>query len=174
MFSSALSAQTTVAGARLNGTIADPSGAVLPDAKVTVHNTETGSIRETQTTDAGLYDFPNLPVDSYELIIERAGFSSIKRTGILLTVGSLVTIDTSLQVGGITEVVDVVAVTPVVESSRSSTATTISMESVSNLPLNGCWFGELFTARCRQNQPVVKVVRLGWHAEVFPNLGIRE
>src|SRR5262245_58963772 len=142
---SPLSAQTTVAGARLNGTVTDPTGAAVPDANVTVHNTETGLTRETQTTGAGLYDFPNLPVGSYELTMEKAGFSVVKRTGILLTVGALATIDTSLQVGGITEVVEVTEVTPVVESSRSSTATTISMESVSSLPLNGRSFIDLST-----------------------------
>src|SRR5262245_62425979 len=145
LLSNALSAQTTVAGARLNGTVTDPTSAAIPDAKVTVHNTETGLTRETQTTDAGLYDFPSLPVGRYELTIEKTGFSGVKRTGILLTVGALATIDTSLQVGGITEVVEVTEVTPVVESSRSSTATTISMESVSNLPLNGRSFIDLST-----------------------------
>src|SRR5262252_1212841 len=78
LLSTPLYAQTTVAGARLNGTVTDPTGAAVPDAKVTVHNTETGLIRETQTTDAGLYDFPNLPVGSYELTIEKAGFSGVK------------------------------------------------------------------------------------------------
>src|SRR5215470_16685854 len=104
---SPLSAQTTVAGARLNGTVTDPTGAAVPNAKVTVHNIETGLTRETQTTEAGLYDFPNLPVGSYELIMEKEGFSGVKRTGILLTVGALATIDASLQIGGITEVVEV-------------------------------------------------------------------
>src|SRR5213593_2311729 len=113
LLSNALSAQTTVAGARLNGTVTDPTGAAVPDAKVTVHNTETGLTRETQTTGAGLYDFPNLPVGSYELTTEKTGFSSVKRTGILLTVGALATIDASLQVGAITQVVDVIAATPV-------------------------------------------------------------
>src|SRR5262245_18711001 len=145
LLSSSLSAQTTVADARLNGTVTDPTSAAIPDAKVTVHNTETGLTRETQTTDAGLYDFPSLPVGRYELTIEKTGFSSVKRTGILLTVGALTTIDTSLQLGGLTEVVEVTEVAPVVESSRSSTATTISMESVSNLPLNGRSFIDLST-----------------------------
>jgi len=145
LLSNALSAQTTVAGARLNGTVTDPTGAAIPGAKVTVHNTETGLTRETQTTEAGLYDFPNIPVGLYELTIEKAGFSSVKRTGILLTVGALATIDTSLEVGGVTAVVEVVAATPVVETSRSSTASTISMESVNNLPLNGRSFIDLST-----------------------------
>src|SRR5262249_22435788 len=143
LLSNALSAQTTVAGARLNGTVTDPTGAAIPGAKVTVHNTETGLTRETQTTEAGLYDFPNLPVGLYELTIEKAGFSSVKRTGILLTVGATATIDTSLEVGGVTAIVEVVAATPVVETSRSSTANTISMESVNNMPLDGRSFIDL-------------------------------
>src|SRR5262249_44502995 len=92
-----------------------------------------------------LYDFPNLPVGSYELALEKEGFSGVKRTGILLTVGALATIDTSLQLGGITQVVEVTEEAPVVETSRSSTATTITMESVSSLPLNGRSFIALST-----------------------------
>jgi hypothetical protein len=137
--------QSSIGGAALNGTVTDPSGAAIAGAKVTAVNSGTGLTRTTETTNAGLYDFPSLPVGNYDLTIEKAGFSGVKRTGIPLAVGAVVTIDMPLQVGATQEVVSVTAEAPVVETTRSGTATTVNMESVANLPLNGRSFIDLST-----------------------------
>ena len=71
-------AQSTGGASRLNGTITDPTGAVVPTARVVVINSATGLNRETQSTDAGLYEFPNLPVGTYDLTVEKTGFSGSK------------------------------------------------------------------------------------------------
>jgi hypothetical protein len=130
-------AQSEIGGATLNGTVLDPTGAAVPNAKVSVTNTGTGLTRNTQSNDSGLYTFPRLPVGSYDLAIEAQGFKSSKRTGIALNVGSVVTLDINLEVGAAQETVSVTAEVPVVESTRSTTATTVTEQQVRALPING-------------------------------------
>src|SRR3984893_4324572 len=89
LLTSAAFGQSSIGGATLNGTVNDPSGAAIAGAKVTATNSSTGLTRTTATTEAGLYDFPNLPVGTYDLTIEKQGFSSAKRTGVQLAVGSV-------------------------------------------------------------------------------------
>src|SRR5580704_5253877 len=129
--------QSSIGGATLNGTVTDPSGAAIAGAKVTVNNTDTGLTRTTATTEAGLYDFPDLPVGTYDLTVEKQGFSSVKRTGVRLAVGGVATIDTPLQIGTTQETVSVTAETPVVETTRSQTSTVITSQAVADLPING-------------------------------------
>jgi hypothetical protein len=129
--------QSSIGGATLNGTVTDPTGAAIASAKVTANNASTGLTRTTATTEAGLYDFPNLPVGTYDVTIEKQGFSSVKRTGVMLAVGAVVTLDTPLQIGTTQETVSVTAETPVVETTRSATATTVTQQAVSELPVNG-------------------------------------
>jgi hypothetical protein len=137
LFRSLALAQSTGGAARLNGTISDPTGAVVPAAKVTVINNATGLNRQTQSTDAGLYEFPNLPVGAYDLTVEKSGFSGAKRSGIVLTVGGVTTVDLSLQLGAAQQEVSVSAETPPLEVTRSSTAATINERDVADLPING-------------------------------------
>ena len=137
LFTSVAFGQTSIGGATLNGTVTDPSGAAIAGAKVTATNSSTGLTRTTATTEAGLYDFPNLPVGTYDLTIEKQGFSSVKRTGVMLEVGAVATIDTPLQIGTTQETVSVTAETPVVETTRSQTSTVITSQAVADLPING-------------------------------------
>ena len=132
-----LSAQVAVGGASLNGTITDPSGGAVPNANVTVVNTTTGLTRSTTTNDAGLYTFIALPVGTYDLTVEAKGFKTPKRTGIQLQVGAAATIDVRLEVGATQETVTVAAEAPVVETTRSSAASTVTEKAVANLPVNG-------------------------------------
>jgi outer membrane receptor protein involved in Fe transport len=129
--------QSSIGGATLNGTVTDPSGAAIAGAKVTANNASTGLTRTTATTEAGLYDFPNLPVGTYDLTIEKQGFSGVKRSGIQLSVGAVVTINAPLQIGTTQETVNVTAETPVVETTRSATTTTVTQQEVEDLPVNG-------------------------------------
>lgn len=130
-------AQTEVGGASLNGTITDPSGAAVPNAKVSVNNTATGLTRNMQTSDVGLYRFTGLPVGSYDLTVDAPGFKTAKRTEILLQVGASATIDVRMEVGAAQDTVSVVADAPVVETTRSSAASTVTAQAVANLPVNG-------------------------------------
>jgi len=130
-------AQTEVGGASVSGTIMDPSGAAVPNAKVTMINTATGLTRSTLTSDVGLYGFTGLPVGAYDLSVDASGFKSAKRTGLPLQVGAAATLDLRLEVGNAQETVTVAAEAPVVETRRSAAASTVTEKAVANLPVNG-------------------------------------
>ena len=70
LFATTSFAQSQIGGASLNGTVTDPSGASVPNAKVTATNTATGLTRTTQTSDSGLYNFTGLPVGAYDLTVD--------------------------------------------------------------------------------------------------------
>ena len=130
-------AQSQVGGASLNGTVTDASGAAVPNAKVAVTSAATGLTRNTQTSDAGLYVFSGLPVGQYDLTVDAQGFKSAKRTALQLEVGAAATVDIGLEVGTAQETVSVAAEAPVVETTRSSSASNVTEKAVANLPVNG-------------------------------------
>ena len=129
--------QAEIGGATVNGTVTDPTGAAVPNAKVTIGSLQTGLTRATTTNSAGLYSFPQLPAGNYDLTVEASGFKQSKRTGVSLTVGAVATVDVPLEVGGTQETVSVTGELPVVETTRSQTSTTVTSQQVSDLPING-------------------------------------
>ena len=86
-------------GATINGTVTDPSGALIAGAKVTATQTATGSRRTTQTSSAGLYSLSALAAGSYDLTVEAAGFKQNKFAAVPVSVGGVVTLDARLEVG---------------------------------------------------------------------------
>src|SRR3989442_13827165 len=86
------------ATATIEGIITDPNGAVVPQAKVTAKNTETGFTREIQTDESGVYRLPLLPPGTYDLTVNAANFAELKRTGIQLQVGQKLNLDLPLSV----------------------------------------------------------------------------
>ena len=129
--------------AGLNGTVTDSSGAVAPGARVTVTNVDTGARREAISNDAGLYDLPLLPAGNYTIVVSKEGFKQAAREGLRLEVNQITRIDFVLQVGAVTETVEVQASTPLLESSTSSIGYVIESRVVSDLPLNGRNFVQL-------------------------------
>jgi hypothetical protein len=132
-----LPAQSVIGAAALNGTITDPSGAAVPNAKIMVTNTATGLVRATQTSDVGLYNLTGLPVGNYDLSADAPGFKTARRTAIPLQVGAVATIDIRLEVGNVQETVSVESEAPVVETTRTSAAANVTEKAVANLPVNG-------------------------------------
>lgn len=132
-----LLAQSQIGGATLNGTVTDPTGAVIAGAKVVATNPATGFTREANTTSAGLYSFTQLPVGSYDVSVESAGFKTAKQVGVPLAIGAVSTLNIALEVGTSQETVSVNAELPVVETTRSQTSTNVSEKQVSDLPING-------------------------------------
>jgi hypothetical protein len=103
--STPLKAQLTTAS--LGGTVTDSSGAVVPGASVTVRNTGTAFTKNMQSGADGSYLFPVLPIGTYTLTVEKAGFKTYLQSGILLTVNQAVTQGVVLQVGSTSEQVTV-------------------------------------------------------------------
>lgn len=124
-------------GAAVNGTVTDPSGASIADAKVTAIQLATRTERTTRTSSAGLYSFTALPVGTYDLTIEANGFKQAKFAAVEVLVGTVVTLDARLAVGTAQEVVDVTADAPVVETTRTQTATVVNQRAIAELPVNG-------------------------------------
>ena len=129
--------QSEVGGATIAGTVTDPSGAAIANAKVTVTSKSTGFTRTAETNQDGLYNMLRLPVGTYDLTVEASGFKVSKRTGLILAVGAVVTLDTSLVIGAASESVTVTEEVPVIETSRSQTSTTVNQKAVNDLPVNG-------------------------------------
>jgi outer membrane receptor protein involved in Fe transport len=136
LLASAAFAQSSTA--TLNGTISDESGAVIPDAKLTVISVATGQARTTNSNSVGFYTFPLLKPGVYRLRVERQGFTPAEQENVLLQVGDTVVLDLSLKVGGVGETVQVTASTvPLLESGSSSLGEVVNSRTIESLPLNG-------------------------------------
>jgi hypothetical protein len=134
--SARLSAQTT-STAQISGTVADQSGALLPGTEITVTQTETGVTRNTLSNETGAYVLSNLPIGPYRLEATLPGFRNYAQTGIVLQVGSNPVVNVTLQVGQVTETVEVQANAALVETRTTGVGTVIENQRILELPLNG-------------------------------------
>ncbi|HXG47136.1 MAG TPA: carboxypeptidase-like regulatory domain-containing protein, partial [Methylomirabilota bacterium] len=136
-----LAGQTTTAS--ITGQVRDETGAVIPEASLTVTNTETGLARAATTDTNGRYRVQNLPVGSYQVDASYAGFKSVTRSGITLTVGQAATVDITLPVGSVAERVEVTAEAPLVDVNTAVLGGLVDQRAIQDLPLNGRSFIEL-------------------------------
>src|SRR5262245_20246364 len=91
------------------GTVRDAQGAVIPNASVTIHNTQTGADRRRNSSSEGQYVATALPVGTYELTVEKTGFKKVTAQGVRLSVDNRLVIDVVLEVGSVTESFTVMA-----------------------------------------------------------------
>jgi hypothetical protein len=129
--------QTRAAGADLTGIVKDESGAVLPGATVTATNTRTGLVRSTVTEADGRFAVPALPVGTYDVKVELAGFAPQTRERIVLTLGAAVDIEISMQIAATTEVVTVLGETPIVDIEKTEVSNVVEQVQIEALPING-------------------------------------
>src|SRR5260370_13287128 len=94
---------------RISGTVKDSTGAAVINAKVTITNQETKLSRTVKTDDRGFYVAPELPVGAYTVTVEEKGFKTTIKVGNDLVAGARLTVDLTLQVGEVTEKVEVTA-----------------------------------------------------------------
>jgi hypothetical protein len=151
LFSAPVSAQVT--GATLSGTVTDASGAVIPNAQVSIKNTATGVSTDVSTNADGLYTAPNLLPGSYEVTVSATGFATHVQSGITLTVGQQQQLNFTMQVGQATQKVEVTGAAPAVELASSTVGGVVAANTVVELPLNGRDWTQLATL-----QPSVNVV----------------
>ena len=121
----------------ITGTVTDPSGAVIPGAKVTLTNEGTNISATADTSPTGDYTFPNLRAAGYMVQVEAPGFRKSKVQGIQLLLNATVRQDVRLEPGLVEQSVTVTAETPTVNSETSSIAGVVDQHSVQNLPLDG-------------------------------------
>src|SRR5215469_12589056 len=130
-----LKAQVT-AVAQVSGTVADPSGAAVANAQVSMTETDKALTRTTATDNTGRYVFPELPVGPYTLEVKAQGFKDYVQSGIVLVVNNNIQINVAMQVGTLNEKVEVIAETSQVETKETSVASVIDQQRISELPLN--------------------------------------
>src|SRR2546425_8990961 len=127
----------------LRGIVTDKSGAVVPNAAITVTNTNTGEIRTAATNEQGEYVVPELAAGVYEVRIKQPNFKEFVSKGVELHVASTAVVDATLQVGSAGEQVTVQADVVQVETSTGSVGNVIEGNEVRELPLNGRSFAQL-------------------------------
>src|SRR5207247_2078168 len=128
-------AQSTTA--QISGTIKDQSGAVLPGVEVTVTQTATGAKRTAVSNETGNYVLASLPLGPYMLEAALPGFKSYVQSGIVLQVDASPTINIVLEVGQVTDQVEVQSNAALVETHSSGLGTVVDNQRVIELPLNG-------------------------------------
>jgi hypothetical protein len=129
--------------AQVSGTVKDQSGAVLPGVEVTMTQTETGLTRNAITDETGSYALTNLPVGPYRLEAMLPGFRSYVQTGIVLQVSSNPILNAVLEVGQVSEQIEVQADAALVETRSTGVGQVIDNVRVLELPLNGRQTAEL-------------------------------
>ncbi len=127
--------QAAAINGQIEGTVSDASGSVIANAQVTADNTETGFRRLTTTNAEGLYRLPVLPLGSYRLQIEAAGFQTARRENIVINAGSVVVLNQQLQVGTTETAITISDAPPFTEPARTDFGSTLNKNFVENLPL---------------------------------------
>src|SRR5262245_39176366 len=132
---------------QINGTVSDPSGALIPGVEVTATQTATGISRSALTNESGVYVLPSLPVGPYKIEAALPGFRTFSQTGITLEVNSTRVVNVVMEVGQVTETVEVQADATMVESRATGIGTTITNTQILQLPLVG-----------RQSQDLISLI----------------
>ncbi|MEO8369535.1 MAG: carboxypeptidase-like regulatory domain-containing protein, partial [Candidatus Solibacter sp.] len=129
--------------AEVLGTVRDNSGAVIARASITLLNEGTGIQNKAVTGDDGNYTFSNVKIGTYTVSAEAAGFSKAVAKGVVANVNARQRVDLVLQVGAVTETVEVAAAASVLETDSSSRSQLINTKGVVELPINGRSYSDL-------------------------------
>ena len=121
----------------ISGIVTDQQGAVIPGASVEVRNTGTNASFDTSTNEDGRYVAPGMVVGDYEIAVESDGFRRSVRSGVTLQVGQNAEVDVTLEIGQLTEIVEVVGEAPLVDTGGATLGEVIERKRVSDLPING-------------------------------------
>jgi hypothetical protein len=134
-------AQTTTA--QVSGQVTDPTGAMIPQASITITNVDTGLSRKVETSGTGYYVIPLLPPGNYKLTVEKQGFQTAEYPSFILQVNQTLALDVVLKVGMVTQSVRVEAQAPLLQATSSNLGAVITNRAVVDLPLNGRNFTQL-------------------------------
>jgi hypothetical protein len=132
---SATPARAQFDSAQISGVVQDSSGAVLPGVDVILVNIGTKQQRQAVTNDRGLYTFPNVPVGEYNIESTLSGFKPVSRTGVRVNAGVNIRVDIALELGALSETVQVEAATMLVDT--AVIGRTVGAEQLAETPLSG-------------------------------------
>src|SRR6267378_3986278 len=151
-FSFSALAQETTGG--MQGVVKDPSGAVVPNAKVVVTGASLVGSKELETDSSGYYRFANLPPGTYTIIVSANGFNTFKRGGLILEVGHLPTSDIVLEVGSAATTVEVSAAAPLIDTTTTQNLTNVTNDVISNIPHGLSFQSVIQFAPMARNEPL--------------------
>ncbi len=152
-FSSSAFAQETTGG--LQGTVKDPSGAVVPHAQVVVTGTSLVGSKEISTDGSGYYRFANLPPGSYIVTVTATGFRTLKREGIVIEVGHLPSVDLTLEVGTASEIVEVSSAALQIDTTTSRSMTNVTEDVIRLIPHGESFQSVIQFAPSARNEPLM-------------------
>ncbi len=122
---------------QITGVVTDASGAALPNATLQAINTQTNVTYKATANTSGVYTVPFVPPGDYVIQVSSPGFSSLKRSGIVVQVGQTLELNLQLQTGSVDQTITVDAAPPAIDTQSSAVATVIDNQKVTQLPLNG-------------------------------------
>jgi outer membrane receptor protein involved in Fe transport len=145
-------AQETTGG--LQGTVKDPSGAVVPRAQVVLTGTSLAGAKSQDSDNGGQYHFANLPPGVYTVTVKAQGFSELKREGIAIEIGHLPTLDLTLAVGAAGTVVEVSGAAPVIDVTTNTNQTNLTSETLNDTPHGYSFQSVIQYAPMARNEPL--------------------
>ena len=131
----------------IGGLVLDPGGAVVPGVTITATQAATGQVYETSSTESGIYVFPSMITGEYEVTAETPGFKKLSLNEIVVRTATRLALDLTLEIGDVTETVEVTGAAPLLETIESARGDNISVEMMNTLPLftGGIRRGNAFT-----------------------------
>ena len=121
----------------IQGIITDQTGAVVPGVTVTATNKSTGEVRTTTSNEVGIYRLPSLDPGSYDVAAELSGFGRGGRNAVVVSVGASVGVNLTLTAGGVTETVQVLAVSPDIQTEKADLSSVVERQRIVDLPIAG-------------------------------------
>ena len=121
--------------ATITGSVTDPSGAPIPNASVVATDNDRGTRLTARTNDAGIYNVSQAPVGTYNIRVEASGFQAAVEKSVLLVLNQTARIDIKMQVGAISQTVEVSSQAPVLQTETTELSTNIDSKTITDLPL---------------------------------------
>jgi hypothetical protein len=150
LFAATAMAQGTTA--EIVGTVVDNSGGVMPHANVTVTHVATGVKRSMETNTTGEYDFTQLPIGTYSVVVEAAGFKRYLTPTITLQAGDRTRVDVQMQLGEVNQTLEVTGQAPLLQTDSATVGSTVSSVGLEDLPTNGRNFVTLVQVGAGMNE----------------------
>ncbi len=147
----------------ISGTVRDTQGDVLPDATVSLLNTQTGVVQSITTDSAGFYSFPSIPIGRYNVSFEKSGFEMYSERGVVIDVDTARRLDASLKVGSVAQQVTVTSNEVQVETENAQMGEVIGGKEITNMPLNGRAYTDLLAL-----QPGVVPISVSMYSSTAP------
>jgi hypothetical protein len=126
----------------ITGIVTDPSGSLVPDAKVSITNTATGAVRDTTTGTTGVFNAPNLDLGTYRIRVTAKGFTTYERIGLQLAANQVLNVNVEMAVGPTASVVEVAAASPTITTETSDLSGSMGGQAVQELPLVTRHYGD--------------------------------